>query len=92
LCSVVLQMGDGYFNGSTKLCTDNFTEEEVLLLMDILEKKIFFAIKATINKRTNPDGAIKWGIKISKSSMTTLINLVQLYVIPEMFYKLGLKK
>ena len=84
-------MGDGYFtNGSTKLCTDNFTKEEVLLLIDVLEKK--FSIKATINKRTNQDGAIKWRINISKSSMTTLIDLVQLYVIPEMFYKLGLKK
>jgi len=51
-------MGDGYFtNGSTKLCTDNFTKQEVLRLIDILEKKFF--IKATINKRTNPDGAIK---------------------------------
>jgi len=51
-------MGDGYFtNGSTKICTDNFTKEEVLILMDILVKK--FAIKASINKRTNPDGTIK---------------------------------
>ena len=71
-------------------CTDNFTKEEVLILIDVLEKK--FSIKATINKRTNPDGAIKWRINISKSSITTLISLVQLYVIPEMFYKLGLKK
>jgi hypothetical protein len=51
-------MGDGYFtNGSTKLCTDNFTKEQVLLLIYILGKK--FYIKATTNKRTNPDGAIK---------------------------------
>lgn len=29
-------MGDGYFTGgSTKLCTDNFTKEEVLILIDI---------------------------------------------------------
>jgi hypothetical protein len=84
-------MGDGYFtNGSTKICTDNFTKEEVLILMDILVKK--FAIKATINKRTNPDGTIKWRINISKLSMDKLISIVQSYVIPEMLYKLGLKK
>lgn len=84
-------MGDGYFtNGSTKLCTDNFTKEEVLKLIDILEKN--FDIKATINKRTNPDGAIKWRINISKLSMEKLIFIVQPYVIPEMLYKLGLNK
>lgn len=83
-------MGDGYFTGgSTKLCTDNFTKEEVLILIDILKKN--FDIKATINKRTNPDGAIKWRINISKLSMDKLISIVQLYVIPEMLYKLGLK-
>jgi hypothetical protein len=58
--------------------------------MDILVKK--FAIKATINKRTNPDGTIKWRINISKLSMDKLISIVQSYVIPEMLYKLGLKK
>lgn len=84
-------MGDGYFtNGSTKLCTHNFTKEEVLLLIDILAKKI--GIKATIQKRTNPDGAIKWRINISRISMDILISLVQLYIIPDMLYKLGLNK
>lgn len=84
-------MGDGYFtNGSTKLCTDNFTKQEVLILIEILSQN--FDIKATINKRTNPDGAIKWRINISKLSMDKLISVVQLYVIPEMLYKLGLEK
>jgi hypothetical protein len=33
-------MGDGYWdNGILKLCTDNFTKEEVLILVDILNKK-----------------------------------------------------
>jgi hypothetical protein len=51
-------MGDGYFaEGSVKICTDNFTKEEVLRLIEILHKK--FDIKASINKRTNPGGAIK---------------------------------
>ena len=50
--------GDAYFTeGSLKLCTDNFTKNEVLRLIDVLYAK--YSIKATINKRTNPNGAIK---------------------------------
>jgi hypothetical protein len=51
-------MGDGYFtDGSLKICTDNFTIEEVERLIEVLPAK--YGIKATINQRTNPDGAIK---------------------------------
>ncbi len=83
-------MGDGYFtDGCLKICTDNFTEEEVLRLINILHVK--FGIKASINKRTNPDGEIKWRIRVSKLSMDKLITIVSPYIIPEMYYKLGLK-
>jgi hypothetical protein len=51
-------MGDAHFTyGSLKFCTDNFTREEVLRLIKVLDAK--YGIKATINKRTNPEGAIK---------------------------------
>lgn len=83
-------MGDGYFtNGTLKVCTDNFTKDEVLKLIKVLHIK--YDIKATINQRTNPDGAIKWRIRISKLSMNKLILLVRPYIISEMLYKLGLK-
>jgi hypothetical protein len=83
-------MGDGYFtNGTLKLCTDNFTKDEVLRLIKVLHIK--YDIKATINQRTNPGGAIKWRIRISKLSMDKLILLVRPYIISEMLYKLGLK-
>jgi len=82
-------MGDGYFTeGSLKICTDNFTRDEVLKLIEVLYVK--FGIKATINKRTNSDGAIKWRIRISKISMGKLILLVRPYIISEMLYKLGI--
>lgn len=82
-------MGDGYFTeGSLKICTDNFTKDEVLKLIEVLSVK--YDIKATINKRTNPDGAIKWRIRISKTSMDKLILLVRPHIISEMLYKLGL--
>ena len=83
-------MGDGYFtDGCLKICTDNFTKDEVLRLINILHVK--FGIKASINKRTNPDGEIKWRIRVSKLSMDKLITIVSPYIIPEMYYKLGLK-
>ena len=82
-------MGDGYFtNSSVKICTDNFTKEEVLKLIEVLHKR--YDIKASINQRTNPGGVIKWRIRISKSSMGKLISLARPYFIPEMLYKLGL--
>lgn len=83
-------MGDGYFtDGSLKICTDNFTKEEVLRLIEVLQVK--YDIKATINKRTNSGGAVKWRIRISKLSMDKLVSLVRPYIISEMLYKLGLK-
>lgn len=73
-----------------KICTDNFTKDEVLRLIDILH--VNFGLNATINKRTNPGGMVKWRIRVSKLSMDKLITIVSPYIIPEMCYKLGLKK
>lgn len=87
----VTGMGDGYLSdGCLKICTDNFTKDEVLILINILHVK--FGINASINKRTNPGGKVKWRIRVSKLSMDKLITLVSPYIIPEMYYKLGLKK
>ena len=72
-----------------KICTDNFTLEEVERLIKVLQAK--YGIKATINQRTNSDGAVVWRIRISKLSMDKLISIVRPYIIPEMLYKLGLK-
>jgi len=84
-------MGDGYFtDGSVKICTDNFTKEEVLILIKILGDK--FGINATINKRKNTDSKVMWRVRISKLSMEKLEQLVGPYLIPEMLYKLGIKK
>lgn len=83
--------GDGYFtDGSVKICTDNFTKDEVLRLIEVLHVK--YGIKASINKRTNLGGSVKWRIRISKLSMDKLrISFdVRPYFISEMLYKLGL--
>jgi hypothetical protein len=51
-------MGDGYFSdGCLKICTDNFTKDEVLTLINVLDVK--FGLNASINKRTNSDGKVK---------------------------------
>ena len=84
-------MGDGYFeDGSVKLCTDNFTKEEVLILTKVLGDK--FGIKATVNKRSNENGNVVWSIRVSRLSMEKLTLLVGPYLIPEMKYKIGIKK
>ena len=50
-------MGDGYYDdGVVKTCTDNFTQEEVLKLIKVLDNK--FEIKSSINRRKNPNGNI----------------------------------
>ena len=83
-------MGDGYFaNGCVKICTDNFTKQEVLNLTQVLGDK--FGIKATTNKRSNASGNVVWRISISRLSMEKFKILVGPYLIPEMVYKLGIK-
>lgn len=85
-------MGDAYFTeGSLKLCTDNFTKNEVLRLIDVLYAK--YSIKATINKRTNPSAPLKWRTGISRLSLDKLRRIfdVRPYIISEMTYKLGIK-
>jgi len=83
-------MGDGYFAWNTvKICTDNFSKEEVLNLIRVLDKK--FDIKSSIIKRNNPNNTVVWRIKINKLSMEKLKTLVFPYIIPEMLYKLGIK-
>lgn len=81
-------MGDGYFHDQTIfLCTENYSLNEVKLLIKVLEEK--FGLKASLNKRVSSKGNIGWRIRISKSSLEKLIILVSPHIIPEMMYKLG---
>lgn len=81
-------MGDGYYsNGNVVLCTDNFSEKEVLKLIKVLNNK--FSLKSSTKKRTNKNSVV-WRITISKSSLPELKELVIPYTIPEMQYKLGI--
>ena len=82
--------GDGYYDETLILCTDNFTNQEVTKLKTILESK--FDIKSSLNKRiSTPSNNICWRLRISKFSLPNVIKLVKPYMIPEMYYKLGIK-
>jgi hypothetical protein len=71
------------------ICTDNFTKQEVIKLIDILENK--FYIMANIRERKLENRSV-WRIYIKKSSLDVKKKLVIPYMIPEMLYKLGIKE
>jgi hypothetical protein len=85
-------MGDSYFDNSKNtvhVCTDNFTKEEVQLLINVLQEN--FDIKATLSKR-KANGKICWRIRIPRNEVFKLRKLVECYYVPCMLYKLGIGK
>lgn len=83
-------MQDGSFHKVSKgivLCTDFFTKEEVLLLIEVLQEK--FNLKCTIQKAPNKN-INRFRIYISAKSMSILRELTQSYFNSSMLYKLGL--
>lgn len=67
------------------LCTDSFSEEDVLRLIYILKNKFNLFCALIVRKK---DKAYR--IRINKSAMPHLISLVKPHMIPSMYYKLGL--
>lgn len=89
-------MNDGYYKNienTIYFCTDNFSKNEVLLLINILSNK--FNIKSTIYNRRylniNDELIEHYKIRISKLDVNKLILLIKPHIIPEMYYKLGIK-
>lgn len=82
-------MGDGYWDSKTVfLCTDNFSLEEVLLLIDTL--KLVFNINAGLKSRIKSNKEQCWRIRISIKSIEDLRSRCLPYLIPSMYYKLGI--
>jgi ubiquinol-cytochrome c reductase cytochrome b subunit len=85
----------GKVSGGLKLSTNNFTEEEVLLLRNILNKK--FGLKVTIqsagvkrfNHLSEEVNKNQYILYVSKTSMSHLIEIVGPYLHPSMKYKLN---
>jgi hypothetical protein len=85
-------MGDGYCSTDAKtvvICTDNFTELEVELLIKVLKDN--FDLIATKNRRTKANKEVCWRIRFSGilENLSKLITLVIPYFIPSMLYKLN---
>jgi ubiquinol-cytochrome c reductase cytochrome b subunit len=86
-------MGDGYWDKSqntTDICTDNFTLEEVELLIKVLDEK--FDLLSTVKRRIKLNKEVCWRIRFSSKSenITKLRLLVKPYIIPSMYYKLNI--
>jgi hypothetical protein len=84
-------MDDGYFDsyGRTKtvlLCTESFTKEECVILQNLLLEKL--NIKSTLKVRDKINN--RYRIRISKTSMDTVISLVKPYMHNDFLYKLGI--
>ena len=83
-------MDDGSFNkskGYLILWTDSYSKEDILYLTSILETKFNLSSTLFMVKKNKK---IYYRIRINKSSMASLIELVRPYFISSMLYKLGL--
>jgi hypothetical protein len=86
------QWDDGTFQKSDqnlRFYTNCFTKEEVERLKVVLEKKFnlcFLIYKAAISK----NGAQQYVLNLSRKQLPHFISLVKPFVIPSMYYKLGL--
>lgn len=79
-------MGDGSKRAKgLTLCTDNFSLQEVVLLVNILILK--FDINPTIQKEKN-----KFRIYINEKSLIKIKPFILPYFIPSMFYKLNIPR
>ena len=83
----IMDDGQAVKKGGVTLCTDNFSEEEVLKLKTILENKFKFV--CTIHNKKGKNNSYH-RIYISKTSLPLLISLVQEFMHPSMLYKINL--
>jgi hypothetical protein len=67
---------------------NSYTRVDVLRLIFILTDKFNLSCALT-NVRTK-SGDIYYGIRINKSSIASLIVLIKPYMIPSMYYKIGI--
>lgn len=82
-------MEDGYFDGHGRtqtvlLCTECFTKEECMLLVKVLHN---LGILATLKVRNPSKNTYR--IRISKTSMPLLREMVTPHMHPSFMYKLG---
>jgi LAGLIDADG DNA endonuclease family len=82
-------MDDGSYNkikNNLILCTDSFSEKDILRLIEILKIKYDLSCGIIVYDKIKNTSRIR----INKSSIPKLISIVKPYFIPSMYYKLGL--
>jgi len=78
--------GDGGFKSKgIYLCTDSYTIQDVVRLMNVLI--IRYDLKCTLHKASNGKG---YRIYISRNSVGKVVNIVLPYLVPSMYYKIGI--
>ena len=85
-------MDDGSYNKIKQnliLCTDSYSKEDVLKLINILKNKFNLSC-GLVKTIKNKQGKFKYRIRINKISIPHLINLTKNHFITSMLYKLGL--
>ena len=85
-------MDDGYFDSYGRvqtilLCTESFTKSECVLLQSVLTD---LNIKSTLKIRSKEND--RYRIRISKTSMSLLQELVTPYMHKDFIYKLGVRR
>lgn len=85
-------MSDGYWSeGTLYLCTENFTFDEVTILINAFHNKLNLVCSSK-RRISSPSGKSGYRIRFSSKSgnIARLRKLVSPYMIPSMMYKLGL--
>jgi Holliday junction resolvasome RuvABC endonuclease subunit len=90
-------MDDGSFDKKSyriRICSFSFTEEENLKIVDWFKHKFNISTKIMRDKKEyTREGEVEWyyGIEINKKlEVTKFIELITPYIIPSMFYKIGI--
>jgi hypothetical protein len=80
-------MGDGSYQpgDSLVLCTNSFSLQDVILLMNVLMVK--YGLECSLNHYHSRNNQNLYRIRIPKKSMDTLRNVVFPYMEPSMYYK-----
>jgi hypothetical protein len=83
-------MGDGSYQpkGSLVLCTDSFSLQDVILLMNVL--MVRYGLECSLIHYHNRSNIKLYRIRIPKKSMYTLRNIVLPHIVPSMYYKIHL--
>lgn len=82
-----LIMGDGTFKSKgISICTDSYTIQDVVRLMNVLILR--YELKCTLHHKTNNNKGYR--IYISRNSVAKVVKIVLPYLIPSMYYKVGI--